>query len=655
MPKLKQTKILPIDQSIIEPATTGTTDMSNKRQELEKFIQEQRGILAGCPAAIRSIPQVEKTIRDLNTLLDNATQKPRAVVIGTFNATKSSFINELLGHHPKFPAGRVLPEDFTPSTNGAFIVKHSTNEYPDGTVRIVYERKGSGKDRSLVGGPDLLEKCTHAGSISGFKAVEVYLTVPLLECFDFIDTPGLESGHEEDDIVAENMADEGDIIIFLSCADKFGNGPELTLLTTTINALELRNDDNSNYLDNLFFVASKWDTISNNPNEDESKREKLFADLEKRFKKTYEDIDFKKLRNRFFSFACESRSKRKDLADNIRNELVTLTGEKHPQMIMNSLAEKLNSSKKKVQDLVHAEIKMIEGNIKDAKTREKSISSMEAGLANFKKKKASYAEDMNELLAEIKESEIPDFIENLTDKFSETKLLKIIRQKWDDDKDEAKEALPAYILNQINRDTKKFTDAQGIKIKKIVNATINDIQKKYGEDYSKSNSWTVDVRELMIEALSESKEMGGLSFWAADLPKGYILVNAMGAKAGTVGGVLGAGGAMAALLGAPLVLIGLGILAVGAAWFAFGQSWQASLAQKAAGQIETRTAGKIERNLKKFIDDTEAAYEKCITLLESRLKKALQELKKANSNFDPAKESKRKTDLDAEKSWPLGA
>ena len=137
--------------------------------DLQSFLDTQ-----GAPAA--AVQQARQSVRDLDEAF-------LLVVVGEFNAGKSSFINALLGD-------AVLPEGVTPTTDRIYVIQHTL------------EQKGE-------------MEATDDPYVSRLR-------VPLkaLEGVALVDTPGTNAIIRQHQSLTEGFLPRADLVLFLTSADR---------------------------------------------------------------------------------------------------------------------------------------------------------------------------------------------------------------------------------------------------------------------------------------------------------------------------------------------------------------------------------------------------------------------------------------------------
>ncbi len=136
-------------------------------------LRELQSALERCAAGREDLETLEQSIRQLDELF-------LLVVVGEFNAGKSTFINALLG-------STVLPEGVTPTT-----------------TRIHRLRFGDSETRELVEG--------------GIE--EIAAPVDLLRQVTIVDTPGTNALDREHEAITDEYVPRADLVLFLTSADR---------------------------------------------------------------------------------------------------------------------------------------------------------------------------------------------------------------------------------------------------------------------------------------------------------------------------------------------------------------------------------------------------------------------------------------------------
>ena len=150
--------------------TEQQSDLLNREQTA---LRELQGTLIRCEAGRDDLATLERSIRQLDELF-------LLVVVGEFNAGKSTFINTLLG-------AAVLEEGVTPTT-----------------TRIHRLRYGEQETRDLVEG--------------GIE--EITSPVDLLHQVTIVDTPGTNALDRQHEAITDQFIPRADLVLFITSADR---------------------------------------------------------------------------------------------------------------------------------------------------------------------------------------------------------------------------------------------------------------------------------------------------------------------------------------------------------------------------------------------------------------------------------------------------
>jgi small GTP-binding protein len=149
-------------------------------QDQERLLAEERRWLAELQAAL---VRTEASEEDLAALAESIRQLDELfllVVVGEFNAGKSTLINALLGHP-------LLEEGVTPTTTRIHVLRHGTEE----TRRTL---------------PDGIEERT--------------APLPFLEHLTLVDTPGTNALDRRHEAITERYVPRADLVLFATSADR---------------------------------------------------------------------------------------------------------------------------------------------------------------------------------------------------------------------------------------------------------------------------------------------------------------------------------------------------------------------------------------------------------------------------------------------------
>ena len=151
--------------------------LSERQRELlareRAALRELQDALRSCEAGREDLAILEQSIRQLDELF-------LLVVVGEFNAGKSTFINAVLG-------SRLLPEGVTPTT-----------------TRIHRLQYGDEKDREVLEG--------------GIE--QITAPIDLLRQVTLVDTPGTNALDREHEAITDEYVPRADLVLFLTSADR---------------------------------------------------------------------------------------------------------------------------------------------------------------------------------------------------------------------------------------------------------------------------------------------------------------------------------------------------------------------------------------------------------------------------------------------------
>ncbi|WP_288926369.1 dynamin family protein, partial [uncultured Trichococcus sp.] len=205
-------------------------------------------------------------------------RKPRVGFLGNSDVGKSTLINAMIGQD-------VLPAGWTPITSLLIYVIH-TEDRPDflgdDSVVVLSNRSGNKRvdierlhDESYfdqcsieTGGINVLEKY---GSREGeyymstdATAAVVYIEAPLLKLCTLLDLPGYGTGNPEDDVQAAEGKNNADILVYMSLANGFMHGNDISYLKEVLDSLKPIDTKPNSFepLSNLFVVASQAHVVA---------------------------------------------------------------------------------------------------------------------------------------------------------------------------------------------------------------------------------------------------------------------------------------------------------------------------------------------------------------------------------------------------------
>ncbi|MFC4452602.1 dynamin family protein [Deinococcus sonorensis] len=148
---------------------------------VQRVLARERSLLADLQAFLSAQGAPPEAVQHARQAVANLDESFLLVVVGEFNAGKSSFVNALLGD-------AVLPEGVTPTTDRIYVLLHGERSEPEAT-----------RDPFVV-------------------RLRVPLTV--LDGVALVDTPGTNAIVRQHQVLTEGFLPRADLLLFLTSADR---------------------------------------------------------------------------------------------------------------------------------------------------------------------------------------------------------------------------------------------------------------------------------------------------------------------------------------------------------------------------------------------------------------------------------------------------
>ena len=154
--------------------------------QVQSLLTRERGLLADLQAFLVAQGAPPEAVAQARQAMQNLDESFLLVVVGEFNAGKSSFINALLGE-------AVLPEGVTPTTDRIYVLVHG--ERVD----------GRNAEPEATGDPFV---------------VRLRVPIAALDGVALVDTPGTNAIVRQHQVLTEGFLPRADLLLFLTSADR---------------------------------------------------------------------------------------------------------------------------------------------------------------------------------------------------------------------------------------------------------------------------------------------------------------------------------------------------------------------------------------------------------------------------------------------------
>lgn len=618
--------------------------------------------------------------QELSVLIGKITRKPKVAFVGRSDVGKSTMINTLLGTNR-------MPAHWTPATAIAVFIKHTKDRpsYMDEDVWI-FQSDPDTNDvwddtrlndeeycRSLKLSAGNYELLNSYGTRKGEKFSEskatsavVFIDSSLLLNCDIIDLPGYGTGDRvEDDKLSLREKDKADVIVYMSIANGFMRGEDISYVKDSISSLADVEDYNGiekiKPLANLFIVASQAHVIDNgNVNQLNTILEAGCERFEKSLTEGFWE-DRKRpelLLDRFYTYT--SNKNKYELRERFEKDFCKLI-EYLPQVVecraLNIIKEWAKNQEKEFQNVIEEYDQLLQ-------SRKQFEEALKEYDRNEPKRYGKFQRDRQKIIEKIYQYRCESLCE--IDKFylnmmTVDNLVSLMEKRNVRKKKEDLQIFSSYISgllqDKINMILKEKSKLLAISIDEFLenfesNTAIcleNNISFKVNS-FNKEQAFAAGLAGVMT--------YGALAIWAASCGNlgGYILVakgvSLLSALGISVGGTAVATSAVAAI-GGPVVLgITLALIAAIAVFAIFSGSWKKNIAKKIVNSCrEEQVLEKIRNNISEYWIDTQIAFDKSADSLDEKWKIYLRDLKKKIKSYDVKKLNDDKADAEKMKNF----
>ncbi len=633
----------------IKEARKGVNVLEKLQNTLDKGDE-----MDACSALIKA--QKDK----LNDIIDTSIQmgrKPTICAFGSSDTGKSTLMNYLIGE-------TIVPAKYSPMTTVPMYVMHESEkpkllrdkDVADNAI-VIGRRKGASDNRISYFNQDLdcikEEDVIRVGNYrsiledfgtrdgayyekSDYEVDEIYIfaDVEVLREFTFIDIPGFGSGDEKDDVGLTLDAAKFDVIFFLSTANAYLRGNELTNLS---NIIRTREDLSSLYvLATHAYSVGDPNTLQTNVIEKGCERIlRTMTEAEKMRLKISDQTGVSDIKKRCFGFDTAAELYCQNLNECLEKEL--------PQIIVDRLSNAIQRAKDCSKEGIRISKKLLEQN-KQERRMPKSPEKEKKKNEEAKKMAAQHLNDISKRLKNSivnKGKESLEKMENDYDFVMDKEFItSVIERKDFKNKKADLEDLGTYLSGELNdrlknilsEKSKAFSDEL---IKELdgykagVKSDVADLDIAVDFDY-------FDFRAAFAAGLTGLTTYGALAVWATVVAAGsnlgaYILVakvvSALSAIGISVGGTAAATAFVSSIGGPVTIGISLAILAAITAFGIFTGTWKGRVANRIIKAYEEQNAlEKCYQVIGDYWRDTVKALEECINSLE----------KQTNEQYDDA-------------------
>lgn len=609
----------------------------------------------------------------LLNILRKTIRKPRIAFVGHSDVGKSTLINTLLGSN-------TLPVSWTPTTSIIVYVKHIKDKpsYIKDDVAIFHAgESGELWDDTKLGEHEYTESYLIAtgdysllreyGARQGSKfddtnavSAVVFVDSDILNNCDLVDLPGYGTGDREADDSLLTKMKGIDILVYMSTAIQFMQGPDflwLQNLLPNLSSLSL-NNKLLRPLSNLYVVASQAQNVHNGSNE---QLNYILNEAVERFGKTLPDnywnkfgqnVSLETFRKRLFTYSTDQKSLRKDFEDDLRSLL-----EKLPQVIAQDLLSMLMDNVKQRIENLEVRIKSFRQTLSDRNEKKKRLEQVLANEPERINRNTMAKQKIFDQINQFKQEATIDFIEKYNQIINKENIIKQIEDNDWKERKEDMELLSQKISNLLNEANSTITLQYSEKFKDLVNQYINDFKTETHLELLETEiNGNVGFNFIASFAggLAGLAAYGALAVWAASLgnlgayilvAKGVSLLAALGISVGGTAAVI----STISAIGGPIVIaVGLAVL-IAVAIYTMVRNWKDDIAKIIIKEYDKQNVlEEYKAAIAQYWDDTKAAFISSSDNMEREYKEYLETLKN-DINKTNDEELKQKIEAEEEK------
>lgn len=606
-------------------------------------------------------------ISHIRLAVAQAIVKPKIAVVGMSDVGKSTLINDLLGSEK-------MPTSWTPTTSTKVYIKH----IHDRPAFIqddcwIFRCGTSSRDEWLdyrLSDEDYCEKWKIAGgsinllneygtrqgehdTLEPIGSAVVFIDSDILLNCDLIDLPGFGTGdRRSDDEMSGGISEQADIIIYMSHAQQFLNGPAISFLNqvfSTLKPLENRKANNLKSLCNLYVLASHAHTVEHgNPDTlnmildkgcDRLVQTIPDSSIEYREKLTNIPLNQKDIRARFFPYAVDMERLKKSFLEDLRALIESL-----PAIINNEAIKEIKGIVSELGEKAKANISRFERLSQKREKLQKEYDSLVKQEPDRKEKTDEMRQNVISRIHELAKISREQMKNKYEETFNADHIAELIKDRGFKNNKEGRADICSYISALLQEQVRiiatensdKFSKAVDEYLAEFENTVFSDFETGYKFDFS-----GFDVKRVFAAGFTGVVTLGALMVWASTfgnlgayilLAKGVSILSALGIS---VGGTAAAASAVAAI-GGPIVFgIALAIIGGIVAFNIFSGSWRKSLGKAIVKQLdEKNTLRSCQDTLDKYWKETEDGFNSVAENLERSWKDHIKTLGADLQNLD---------------------